>query len=312
MGRKSLISVGFWTTMGVALAIITCITVCTSLGALGACSNSRWREVSKVGANYKDQTPAAEKLLQRQNTDTKKAEDHVAAATTANTDAHGFLSLAASDFVEFWSLLPAADPRPATIVDAQNKVQLADGRLTSQLLDLQAAKSLQDGVVKSQQDTIKILAGQTADNAVLRADDLAKAGQIVQLQGNVDKLQAKLTKEEGDFFGRARHWWHAFKWFCVFSIPVILLLGYLGVRYGADKISAPIAGGIGGIIGAGISGIRVGAYWLGTIVMHAFPVVGAWLHSEALKVKAWVAHTKKTAAVPAAPVVEVASASAKP
>lgn len=290
--QKRLRTAGFYWGLGFCLAVSLCVAAGTIMSAMG-CSNIAKDDVAK---NYVDHTPTALDQVNQQRADMTKLLQQGAKISEANTDARGFLASALNNFADFWSALPPATPRPAPIVTAEANVKAADGKLADQVNTLTQAKATADGVIKSQQETIKTLGDQVKENAALKADGIAKGEQLAK---DAEALK-KWEDQDKDIFGTARRWWHAFKWICLFAIPVLLLLGYLGTRYGADKLIQPVADGVGAAEGAVVN---AGKWVMGKAaagILSVFGPIGHMIDEHAAGVKA-LAKQAAAAPAPAAP-----------
>lgn len=308
--QKRLRTAGFYWGLGFCLAVCACVLAGTVMTSMG-CSNISKDDVAK---RYVDQTPAALGQLNQQNIDMNKLLQQGAQISEANTDARGFLASALNNFADFWSVYPPAATRPAPIVSAEKNVKAADGKLADQVNTLTAAKATADGVIKSQQETIKTLGDQVKENAELKADGLAKAQTIAEDQAALKKWE----DQDKDFFGTARRWWKAFKLICIIAIPVLLLLGYLGTRYGADSLIKPVADGVGAAEGALVNAGRWTIGKASAGILSLFGPIGHMIDEHAANVKALAQKAAATSSTAAAgrpaqtPVITVVTAAPLP
>jgi hypothetical protein len=263
---------GFFLGLGFCLALCTCVAIATTLQAAG-CASHAADKLAPVASGYRDNTPAAGKQLEKQRAETQRLVLQGEQAIQQNTNARGFLAGALSNFTDFFGALPPASPRPQPIVEAELNVKSADQQLDAQLKILAQQRQTADGVIAAQAETIKLLAAQVGENKRLRDEAVANAQKMVDQQKAIAKWEAM----DRDIFGRARHLWRAFKWFCILALPILLIIAYLGVRYGADQITRPVAGGIGAAIGWVVSIAKWAAYYIGTGILALIPGIGHWV-----------------------------------
>lgn len=245
---------------GAALAIVAPTGVLYFAG----CGEPAGAKYAKRAFSYHDDTPQQKEAVTTQQEATVATTQGIELAMIQNADAAKAIGEAKRQLLI----------EPPQVTPAKNAIDAGAKTLVEQRSTLQKALDLANGVIASQQKTIAALGDQVGINEQLRSEGVANGTQIASLT----TINEKFEKQDQDVFGKARRAWHNFQRdiliFLVVGVPLLIVLGVLGVRYGADKITRPAADGIGMVGGWIVGGIRWFGYYAGTFILAIVPFVG--------------------------------------
>jgi hypothetical protein len=232
----------------------------TALLYLSGCGGVAGSKDAPAAFAYTDNTAAQGKALTT----------NAAAASQAALDAQAALkgNKTASDSIhDAQTKLAATQP---DVPGAKSNLVDADKALKAQITDLNKLLTFANNTISTDNTVILNLSGQADLNAQLQAEGKANGAKMEGLE----TANAKYALQDQDIFGKMRRWWEELKWFLLISIPILIILGVLGVRYGADKITAPVLSSIGGFLGWALTLIQAAGYYIGTFILSIFPFVG--------------------------------------
>lgn len=216
---------------------------------------------------YSDSTPAIQKKVD-------EAATRAAGIGNKITSASGNVNAAANKITDgrgkifsVYNNKPPAELAPALVdfSDAFNFL-IGPGKASEELA---AAKAENDILVADLNSASADLGSQIEANGKLVADN--------------DALKKKYEALQDDWLGPA--FWRLVNRITLTTIIIvgtlIIAVGVLGVMYGADKVTKPIAGIFGTILGWA----QYLFYQAGTFILSAVPVVGHWLDEWAYAAK---------------------------